>query len=205
MLRFALATFALLSSAAAAAETPSTRPVMTPMPVAASGREPPSQRALVDARAKLKQRYGEVLFRARSAAGADLAAETFLEAAIAENDRAFKWLLMAEARRLGAASGNAPVISRAITLASATYDFDALDMEYRALAEIPLRGVSPTRALQVAEAAERLATRAEVDGRVSLALVAQEVAIRAWQRCGAQEACRRAMDRHGEIAAAAKQ
>jgi hypothetical protein len=180
------------------------RPVMTPMPAAASGREPPSQRALVDARAKLNDRYRELLFRARSSAAADLAAETFLEAAIAEEDRALKWLLMAEARRMGAASGNALVISRAITLASATYDFDALDMEYRSLAEIPLRGVSPTRAVQVAEAAERVATRAEVDGRVSLALTALDLAIRAWQRCGAKEACRQAMLRHAEIAAAAK-
>jgi hypothetical protein len=178
------------------------RPVMAPM-AAASGREPPSQRQLVDARATLKERYRELLFRAKSSAGAEFAAETFLEAAIAEEDRALKWLLMAEARRLGAASGNAAVISRAITLASATYDFDALDMEYRSLAEIPLRGLSPQRAVGVAEAAARVATRAEVDGRIPLALVSQDLAIKAWQRAGVIEACRQAMQRHAEIAAAA--
>ncbi len=180
------------------------RLVMTSLPREASGREPPSQRALVDARAELKDRYRELLFRARSSAGAELAAETFLEAAIAEEDRALKWLLMAEARRLGSASGNAAVISRAITLASATYDFDALDMEYRALAEIPLRGISPTRSVRLAESAERLAMRAEIDGRIGLALAAQDLSIRAWQRAGAKEACRQAMVRHAEIAAAAR-
>jgi len=35
-----------------------------------------------------------------------------------------------------------------------------------------------------------------------LALRAQDLAIKAWQRAGAIEACRRAMVRHGEIAAA---
>jgi hypothetical protein len=180
------------------------RPVMTSLPPAASGRQPPSQRALVDARDELKLRYRELLFRATSSAGAEQAAETFLEAAIAEEDRALKWLLMSEARRLGSASGNALVISRAITLASATYDFDALDMEYRSLAEIPLRGISQARAMRLAESAERIAIRAELDGRISLALSAQDLAIRAWQRAGAKEACRQAMLRHAEITAAAK-
>jgi len=178
------------------------RPVMTALPPAASGRQPPSPRALVDARSELQRRYRELLFRSGTSAGADRAAETFLEAAAAEPDRALKWLLLAEARRLGTATGNAAAISRAVTLASATYDFDALDLEYRALAEIPLRGVSPSRAGAVAEAAEGVATRAEIDRRRDLALAAQDLAIKAWQRAGAKEACRRAMVRHGEIAAA---
>ena len=113
--------------------------------------------------------------------------------------------MLDEARRFGAASGNAVAISRAITLASATYDFDSLDMEYRALVEIPLRGVSAERALAVAGAAEGVATKAEIDRRFELALSAQDLAIKAWQRAGAREACRRAMIRHSEMAAAAGQ
>ena len=180
------------------------RPVMTSLP-AANTRQPPSPRALVDARAELQRRYREVLFRATTSAGADRAAEIFVEDGAAEPDRALKWLLLDEARRFGAASGNAVAISRAVTLASATYDFDSLDMEYRALVEIPLRGVSAERALAVAGAAEGVATKAEIDRRFELALLAQDLAIKAWQRAGAREACRRAMIRHSEMAAAAGQ
>jgi hypothetical protein len=133
------------------------------------------------------------------AAGAERAADAFLEAAASEPDRALKWLLFAEARRLGAASGNAAVIDRSVSLASATYDFDALDLEFRSLEEIPLRALSPQRAMKLAEVAEGLATRAESDRRFDLALEAQDLAIKAWQRAGAIEACRRAMVRHAEI------
>jgi len=134
---------------------PPGRPVMT---LQASGdRKPPSSRALVDARAELQRRYRESLFRADTAAGAERAAELFLEAGAAESDRALKWLLLDEARRLGTASGNAAAIHRAVALASATYDFDELDVEYRALAEIPLRGLSPERAAGVADEAEAVA------------------------------------------------
>jgi len=93
--------------------------------------------------------------------------------------------------------------ARAVALASATYDFDELDLEYRALAEIPLRGLSPERAAGVAEAAEGVAERAAIDGRRELALASQDLAIRGWQRAGAKEACRRAMLRHAEITAGA--
>jgi len=167
------------------------------------GRLPPSQRALVDARVELRRRHREVLFRADTTAGAERAAEVLLEAGAGEPDRALKWLLFDEARRLGVAAGNALVVHRAVTLASATYDFDALDVEHRSLEEIPLRGVSPQRAVAVAETAEGLAARAEADGRLDLALSAQDLAIKAWQRAGAVEACRRAMTRHAEMTAAA--
>ena len=157
------------------------------------------------ARAELKRRYWEPLFRAKTAAGADRAAEMFVEAAATEPDRALKWLLLEEARRLGAASGNAAVIHQSITLASASWEFDALSIEHRALEEIPLRGLSGQRAVKLAEAAEAVATRAEIDGRLDLALDAQDLAIRAWQRAGAREACRRAMVRHAEISAVVRQ
>lgn len=175
---------------------------MKSLPAAASRERPPSARALVDARTEFQRRYREPLFRADTAAGADRAAEMFVEAAATEPDRAVKWLLCAEAWRLGAASGNASVIHRAITLASATYEFDALGEELRALSGIPLRGLPPARAAGVAEMAEGVANRAEADDRTDLALAALDLAIRGWQRAGATEACRRAMIRHGEIAAA---
>ena len=179
------------------------RPVMTSLPPAELERQPPSKRALVDARAELRRRYRELLFRSRTSAGAERAAEAFLEAAASEPDRSLKWLLLSEARQLGAASGNAAVIDRSIALASATYDFDALDLELRSLEEVPLRALSQQRAVKLAEVAEGLATRAETDRRFELALEAQDLAIKAWQRAGATEACRRAMVRHGEIVAAA--
>lgn len=172
---------------------------MTSLSPVAVREQPPSSRALVDARAELQSRFREPLFQADTAAGANRAAELFVEAGAAEPDRALKWLLLAEARRLGAATGNAVVIHRAVALASATYEFDELDVEYRALAEIPLRGIPPQRASGVAEAAESVAGRAELDDRIDLALKAQDLAIRAWQRAGAKEACRRAMARHAEI------
>jgi len=53
--------------------------------------------------------------------------------------------------------------------------------------------------MKLAEVAEGLATRAESDRRFDLALEAQDLAIKAWQRAGAIEACRRAMVRHAEI------
>jgi hypothetical protein len=178
-MRFALLMAILMATAAASAEEPPPRPVMTSLPPVAVREQPPSRRALVDARAELQRRFREP-------------------------DRALMWLLCSEARRLGAASGNAAVIHRSITLASATYDFDALDEELRALAGIPLRGISPQRAVGLAEAAEGVASRAEIDGRTGLALSAQDLAIKAWQRAGAREACRRAMVRRDEIAAGAR-
>ncbi|MBM4021549.1 MAG: hypothetical protein FJ284_04765 [Planctomycetes bacterium] len=202
---FALWVVGLAAAAAAGEpelEPAASRPVMTERPSGAARERPPSQRELVDARVELQRRFREPLFRADTASGAERAAESLLEAAGVEPDRSLKWLLYAEARRLGVVSGNADVIHRAVTLASATYEFDALDDEVRDLAGIPLRGVSPRRAVGLAEAAEGVAGRAEVDGRFELALRAQDLAIKAWQRAGAIEACRRAMVRHGEIAAA---
>jgi hypothetical protein len=190
----------LATAAAGEVESPPRRPVMTSLSPVAVREQPPSSRALVDARAELQSRYREQLFQADTAAGANRAAELFVEAGAAEPDRALKWLLFAEARRLGAATGNAAVIHRAVALASATYEFDELDVEYRALTEIPLRGIPPHGAAGVAEAAESVAGRAEIDGRIDLALAAQDLAIRAWQRAGDKEACRRAMARHAEIA-----
>jgi len=204
MVRSVLAIIALISVVTASADDAQpARPVMTSLPPGV-GRLPPTARQLVDARAEFKRRYREVLFRAKSATGADLAADFFIEEASRQPDRSLKWLLLDEARRMGVASGNAAMISRSITLATASFDFDALALEHRSLDEIPLRGISPQRAAGVADASEAIATIAELEGRFELSLASQDLAIKAWQRAGATEQCRLAMERHAEIAAAAR-
>jgi len=203
-LRFLLLAFpslllAGLATAAAVAAEPGERPVMRELPPAAFER-PPSQRELVDARGELQRRFREPLFRAGTAAGANRAAEVLLDAAVGEPDRALKWEMLAEARRLAVAAGNALVIDQAIVLASASYEFDEIETELRALTEIPLRGLDPGRAMRLAEVAERLATRAETDRRFDDAIAAQSLAIRAWQRAGNKAAALKAAERHDAIA-----
>lgn len=175
------------------------RPIMQPMPPAESRSRPPSARELLDVRREFNDRYGELLRRAKTASGASLAAELFVNAAAVEPDRALKWLLLDQARKLAVDAGNAGTLDRAVVMASATYEFDELDHEYRALAEIPLRGLDPQRAASLAEVAEKVATRAETDGRRDLALSAQTLAVRGWQRAGARDAARRAAIRHAEM------
>ena len=190
-----------LAAAAAGAAEPGGRPVMRELPPAAVLDRPPSQRDLVDARAELQRRFREPLFRADTAAGANRAAEVLLDAAIGEQDRAVKWAMLAEARRLAAAAGNALAVDQAIVLASANYEFDEIEAELRALSEIPLRGLDPGRAVRLAEVAERLATRAETDRRFDDAIAAQSLAVRAWQRAGNKAAAMKAAERHDAIAA----
>jgi hypothetical protein len=194
------AVHSLLSAVLAAAE-PEGRPVMRELPPAALLESPPSRRDLVDARAELQRRFREPLFRANTSAGANRAAEVLLDAAVAEPDRALKWAMLTEARRLAASAGNALVIDQAIALASANYEFDEIGAELRALGEIPLRGLDPLRAVRLAEVAERLATRAETDRRLEDAVAAQSLAIRAWQRAGNKAAAVQAAARHDALEA----
>lgn len=181
---------ALVPLMAAAAE-PASRPLMHQLPPAAAGR-PPSQRDLVAARTELKRRFREPLAHTETATGASTAAAVLIDAAGREDDRALKWLLLLEARRLATAAGNAAAVARAIVIASATYEFDAVAEEYRALAEIPLRGIDGPRAGGLAQVAEQLSLRAEAEGRDELAADAQALAVRAWQRAGDLPAARRA-------------
>jgi hypothetical protein len=184
--------FALVPLVAAAdSAEPPPRLVMHQLPPAAAGR-PPSQRDLVEARVELKRRFREPLAHAATASGATAAAAVLIDAAGRESDRALKWLLLLEARRLATASGNAAGVARSVVLASAAYDFDAVAEEYRALAEIPLRGIDGSRARSLAEVAEKLSLRAEADGRNDMAADAQALAIRAWQRAGDAAAAKRA-------------
>lgn len=175
------------------------RPTMRQLPAAAAGTLPPTARQLVDARETFAERFREPLSRTRTVAGAHAAAALLLDAAAVEDDRALKWLMLAEARRLAAAAGDAATVDRAAVLAGASYEFDALAEECRALEEIPLRGLDPPRAAGLAGVAEGLATRAEADGRRDVAIDAQSLAIRAWERCGDIAAARRAAARLAEI------
>lgn len=200
MKRWAFPPLPLVMAACVAAAEPG-RPVMRELPAGGLDR-PPSQRDLVDARAALERRFGPTLARATTAAGANRAAELLLDAAVAEEDRSLKWLLLAEARRLAAAAGNAPAVDRAIVLASASYAFDEIAAELETLGSIPLLALDPGRAAGLAQVAERLATRSETDDRLDEARDAQMLAVRAWQRAGNTAEAARAAARHDALAAA---
>lgn len=156
---------------------------------------PPSPRDLVDARTTLKARFREPLSHADTAVGAMQAADLLYAAAINEGDASLKWLMLDESRKLAINAGRAEAVSRAITLASATYEFDALALELKSLGQIPLAALDPTRATRLAQSAETLATRAETDGRPELAEDALLLAYRTWQRSGNIEAARRTASR----------
>ena len=156
----------------------------------------PSSSDLALSRAELQRRFREPLSHTNTAAGARLAAETLLTAAATEKDRSLKWLMLDQARRLGEAAGQASLVNRAITMAAAAYDFDAIDLELRCLKQIPLRGLDARRASSLASAAEDIATRAEAEQRLDKAMAATLLAYRAWQRAGNKEAARQASVRH---------
>lgn len=170
------------------------RPRMLQLDEAAPERRPPSQRRLVDARTIVERRFREPLGHTGTAAGANAAAATLLDAAATERDTAVKWLLLTEARRLAAAAGNAVAVDRAIAMADAAYDFDALAEERRTLREIPLQALDPERAAALARIAEGLAQRAAADDRDDVAVDAWALAMRGWQRAGDLAAARRAAE-----------
>jgi len=176
---------------------------MQQLPAAAAREAPPTARALVDARAEFDRRYPGILARGRTTAGAAVIAEALVDAAVAEEDRGVKWLMLLEARKMAAASGNPATLDRAVVLASATYDFDADEVEYETLKEIPLRALPPHRAAALAEVAEKVASRAEADGRRHLAIASLNLAVRGWQRAGLMEPAKRAAIRHDELIASA--
>ncbi len=180
-------------------ETVEIRPRMEQLSTTAGLDKPPSSRDLALSRAEMQRRFRESFSHANTAAGARLAAETLLTAAITENDRSLKWMMLDEARRLGEASGQASLVNRAITMAAAAYDVDAIDMELRCLKQIPLRGLDAQRASSLASAAENIATRAEADQRLDKAASATLLAYRAWQRAGNKEAAHRAAVRHDAL------
>jgi hypothetical protein len=200
MLRVTCIVLVLAVSAAAseppAADAPSGRLGVRQFPDAAVTDGPPSARELIDARADFEARYPGVLARGRTTAGAAVLADALIDEAAAEADRSVKWLMLAEARRMAVASGNAAAVDRAIVQASATFAFDAVDEELRSLKEIPVRLLAPERAVAFAEVAERVAGRAEGDGRMNEAAIALGLAVRGWQRAGHVPAARKAAARY---------
>jgi hypothetical protein len=162
----------------------------------------PSKRALVDARSRFKRRFGIPGSRARTSSGTLREVDALLSAAIAENDPALKWVILDEARRLAVAAGSASAVTRCVRLASAEFEFDSEATEYRALVEIPLRALNPARARELALAAEGVSIRAETDLRPELAVLAQALAVRAWQRTGDGSATLHAAERHDALEAA---
>jgi hypothetical protein len=178
-----------------AAEDAHDRPTMQQLRPGSSRDKPPSSRNLIESRAELRRRFREPLSHADTAAGARLAAETLLTSAITEDNLSLKWVMLDEARRLGEAAGQAGIVSRAISLASGVFEFDAIDLELRCLKQIPLRGLDAQRAASVASAAEAVATRAEADQRLDKAADASLLAYRAWQRAGNKAAARQAAAR----------
>jgi hypothetical protein len=175
------------------------RPTMRQMPPGAALPPPPSARDIVTARSEMRQRFREELSHADTGAGAKLAAETLLTAAVAETTPPLKWAMLEEARRLGEAAGQADIVSRSISLASAAYEFDAIDLELRSLKQIPLRGIDARRAAGVASAADAIATRADADRRPDKAAAAAALASRAWQRAGNKTAAAQSAARHDAL------
>ena len=183
-LAFLLAITALTAPVSAADAAPAERPRMRQLaPTAAAGR-PPAPHELVAARVELRRRFRDEFATLSTPAGANAAVAALLHAAATEPDRRLKWLMLDEARELAADAGNAAAVSRTIALAAADYDFDAVAEEYRTLDEIPLRLLDPARAAALAAVSDRLAARAEADGRRELATSAQLLAMRGWERAG---------------------
>jgi len=181
----------------AQAEPP--RPTMREFPAAVTGAAPPTARELIDARAEFERRFPGILARGRTTAGANVIPDALIEAAVSEEDRSVKWLMLAEARRMAVAAGDAETLDQAVVLASATYEFDAEAEEVRSLKEIPIRLLALQRAVAFAQVAEKVAERAESDGRRDLAITAYNLAIRGWQRAGVIDAARKAAVRHDEL------
>jgi hypothetical protein len=177
----------------------SARPRMQQLAPAAAAGEPPAPHELVDARTELRRRFRDEFATISTPAGANAAVAALLDAAATEPDRRLKWLMLDEARELAADAGNATAVSRAIQIAAASYDFDAVAEEQRTLNEIPLRLLDPDRAAALADAAGRLAARAETDGRRDVATSAQLLAMRGWERAGNIAAARAAAAKVREL------
>jgi len=164
----------------------------------------PSQRALVDARSEFRQRYGDPGARVRTSSATLLLAEALMAEAAGESDAAVKWVILEEARKLAISAGSPLLIGRVVRVASAEFDFDALAVEYRSLFEIPLRALDPVRASELAIAAAGVATQAETDNRLAVAIPAQSLTVRAWQRAGNIQAARDASQRLEALEMSAK-
>lgn len=168
------------------------RPSMRQLGPNADPSRPPSRREIADGRVIIRRRFYEDFSHTETALGARVAAEALLTAAMTEDDRTLRWVLLDEARRLGESSGQAGIISRSFATAAGLYDFDDVAAELRSLEQIPVRVLDGGRAAALAKAAEHLARRAADENRVPQAITAESIAARAWQRAGNAAAAREA-------------
>jgi len=166
------------------------RPSMRQLGPNADPSRPPSRREIADGRVIVRRRFYEDFSHTETALGARVAAEALLTAAMTEDDRTLRWVLLDEARRLGESSGQAGIISRSFATAAGLYDFDDIAAELRSLEQIPVRVLDGGRAAALAKAAEHLARRAADENRVPQAITAESIAARAWQRAGNAAAAR---------------
>ena len=90
------------------------RPTMRQLRSRSTLPRPPSSRDVINGRVELRRRFREELSHADTGAGATLAAEALLTAAVEETEHSLKWVMLEEARRLGEAAGQAAIVSRAI-------------------------------------------------------------------------------------------
>ena len=165
---------------------------------------PPSAMALSKARVEYRRRHGDPRPGAGSLATVMTEADDLMAEAMAERSTAMRWVLLDEARKRGVAAGSAVVIGRAVRLLGAEFEIDELSLEYRSLREIPLRGVRGHRAAEIARSADALATTAEIDGRIGVAVDSLALSVRAWQAAGSPGDARSAAERHDSLLARAR-
>lgn len=164
----------------------------------------PSAADLSKARAAYRRRHGGARETAGTSGAALRKAENLMNEAASERSAAMRWVLLDEARKTGITAGSATVVSRAARLMGAEFDIDELSLEYRSLRDIPLRALRGERAAAIASSAESIATRAELRHGPLLAIDSLELAVRAWQAAGDENAARGAAERHDRLLANAR-
>jgi hypothetical protein len=162
------------------------RPSMLLLDPPAGLRKPPSARDLEPSRRAFRTICRDLLRVSRTRNGARMAAVILEEAAAAEEDPCLKWVFLEESIRLAAAIGDPGRIESAVSLAADHFRIDGLRTELDALGDIPLRALEPARAVDVANAAERIAASVAAEGRPRERAIALELAADAWKRAGEQ-------------------
>jgi hypothetical protein len=162
------------------------RPSMLLLDPPAGLRKPPSARDLEPSRRAFRTMCRDLLRVSQTRNGARMAAVVLEEAAAAEEDPCLKWVFLEESIRLAAAIGDPGRIESAVSLAADHFRIDGLRTELDALGDIPLRALEPARAVDVANAAERIAGSVAAEGRPRERAIAWALAADAWKRAGEQ-------------------
>jgi len=147
-------------------------------------RRPPSAEDLEPSRRAFRTYCRDLLRVSRTRTGARMATVVLEEAAATEEDPCLKWVFLEESIRLAAAIGDPGRIESAVALTTEHFRIDGLRTELDALGDIPLRALAPARAVDVARAAERIATKAAAEDRPRERATAWGLAADAWKRAG---------------------